>query len=54
MLALKFFVFVGIIGYFINSLKKLKQDNTGKNKASVIVSIILLLFGIYMLIDTFM
>ena len=51
MLTFKFFVFVSIVGYFISSLKKLKQDNTGKNKISVIVSFILLLFGIYMLVD---
>lgn len=51
MLALKFFVFIGIVGYGINSIKMLRQDYSAKNKISLVVAVILLLFGIYMLVD---
>lgn len=54
MLAFKFFVFVGIVGYVVNSIKMIKQDKSTKNKVSLLVAIILFLFGIYMLIDAFM
>ena len=54
MLLFKFCVFLSIVGYVISSLKRLRQDNTGKNRASAIVAVILLLFGIFMLADAFM
>lgn len=54
MLAFKFFTFVGIVGFLIDSIKKVKQDNTTKHKLSVAAAIVLLLFGIYMLADAFM
>lgn len=47
MLAFKFFVFVGIVGYVVNSIKMIKQDKSTKNKVSLLVAIILFLFGIY-------
>lgn len=54
MLALKFFVFIGIVGFLVDSVKKVKQDNTTKQKISVSVAVALLLFGLYMLVDAFM
>ena len=49
-----FFIFVGIVGFLIDSIKKAKQDNTTKHKLSVAVAIALLLFGLFMLADAFM
>ena len=54
MLTFKFFVFIGSVGFLIDSIKKVKQDNTTKHKLSVAVAIALLLFGIFMLADAFM
>ena len=54
MLTFKFFIFIGIVGFLIDSIKKVKQDNTTKHKLSVAVAIALLLFGLFMLADAFM
>lgn len=54
MLAFKFFVFIGIIGFLIDSIKKAKRDNTTKHKISVAVAVALMLLGLYMLVDAFM
>ena len=43
MLAFKFFVFVGIVGYVVNSIEMIKQDKSTKNKVSLLVAIILFL-----------
>ena len=54
MLAFKFFVFVGIIVNLFNSFKKVKEENSTKNKLSVVIAIGLFVFGIYMLWDAFL
>lgn len=54
MLAFKFFVFIGIVGFLIDSIKKVKQDNATKNKLSVAFAIALMLFGLYMIADAFL
>lgn len=54
MLAFKFFAFIGMIVFLTDSIKSVKQDNTTKNKISVAISAVLLLFGIFMLYDAFM
>ena len=54
MLAFKFFVFIGIVVNLVNSFKKVKEENSTKDKLSVVIAIGLFVFGIYMLWDAFL
>lgn len=54
MLAFKFFVFIGIVGFLIDSIKKVKRDNTTKHKFTVAVAVALSLFGLFVLVDAFL
>lgn len=53
MLTWKFFILIGIITNFISSLKRLQRDKTKKAKFYMVMSTLLLLFGIFMIVDAF-
>ena len=54
MLAFEFFVFIGIVVNLFNSFKEVKEENSTKNKISVVIAVGLFVFGIYMFWDSFM
>ncbi len=49
--AFYFFVFIGIVGFFVDSIKKVRHEQTTKNKVILVGSIVLLLFGFYLLAE---
>ena len=53
MLTFKFFVFIGIVYSFVDSIKNVKEEKTTKNKIYLAITIAFLIFGIYMLYDAF-
>lgn len=54
MLTFKVFVFAGIVSFLLGSIQKVRRSGTTKNKLCAAASIILFLFGVYMLADAFM